>query len=140
VRLLHLSFRDFLLDPEKRETNPFWVDEQQTHKRLAAHCLHVMSDCLRPDICGLQAPATPRSTINPETIKANLSSEVQYACLYWVYHVERSKIRPCDGDPVHYFLCQYFLQWLEALSLIGRVSESIGIIKTLQSLVEVSDV
>ncbi|KAH8778798.1 vegetative incompatibility protein HET-E-1 [Diaporthe sp. PMI_573] len=137
VRLLHLSFRDFLLDPEKRETNPFWVDEQQTHERLAAHCLRVMSGCLRTDICGLQAPGTPRSTISPKTVEASLPSEVQYACLYWVYHVEQSQILPCDGDQVHDFLYQYFLQWLEALSIIGRVSESIRIIKTLQSLVKI---
>ena len=138
VRLLHLSFRDFLLDPEKRETNPFWVDEQQTHRQLAAHCLRVMSGCLRTDICGLQAPATPRRAIDPKIIEASLPSEVQYACLYWVYHVEHSKTQPCDGDQVHDFLCRYFVQWLEALSLIGRASESISIIKTLQSLVQVS--
>jgi hypothetical protein len=29
IRLLHLSFRDFLVDTEKRETNPFWVDENR---------------------------------------------------------------------------------------------------------------
>ncbi|KAF7509562.1 hypothetical protein GJ744_007962 [Endocarpon pusillum] len=27
IRLLHLSFRDFLVDAEKRETNPFWVNK-----------------------------------------------------------------------------------------------------------------
>jgi hypothetical protein len=53
VRLLHLSFRDFLLDPEKRETNPFWVDEQQTYKQLVVYCLCIMSGCLRTNIYGL---------------------------------------------------------------------------------------
>ncbi len=28
VRLLHLSFRDFLVDPEKKEKSLFWVDEK----------------------------------------------------------------------------------------------------------------
>jgi hypothetical protein len=138
VRLLHLSFRDFLLDPDKRETNPFWVNEEQTHKQLAAHCLRVMSDCLRTDICGLQTPGTPRQAVDPKIVEANLPSEVQYACLYWVHHVEQSKIRPCDGDQIYNFLCRYFLQWLEALSLIGRASESISILGKLQSLVQVS--
>ena len=78
VGLLHLSFRDFLLDPEKRETNPFWVDEQQTHKRLAVHCLRVMKGCLRADICGLQAPGTSRSSISAESVEANLPPQVQY--------------------------------------------------------------
>jgi len=138
VRLIHLSFRDFLLDPEKRETNPFWVDEQQTHERLATHCLRVMKGCLRADICELQAPGTPRLSISSATIEASLPSEVQYACLYWVYHVEQSQVPPYDGDQVHDFLCRYFLQWLEALSIIGRASEGISIIKILQSHVKVS--
>ncbi|OBT55950.1 hypothetical protein VE04_03623 [Pseudogymnoascus sp. 24MN13] len=33
IRLLHLSFRDFLVDTEKRETNPFWVDEKVVHNK-----------------------------------------------------------------------------------------------------------
>src|SRR5215212_3717379 len=95
VKLLHLSFRDFLLDPDKRETNPFCVNERKTHMQLARHCLRIMSKCLRTDICGLQAPGTPRSTIDPKIIEDNLPPEVQYACLYWVYHVERSNMH--DG-------------------------------------------
>ncbi|RYP17410.1 hypothetical protein DL765_004540 [Monosporascus sp. GIB2] len=51
IRLLHLSFRDFLLDPEKRESTPFWIDEKEAHRRLATQCLRVMNDSLRTDIC-----------------------------------------------------------------------------------------
>jgi hypothetical protein len=137
VRLLHLSFRDFLVDPEKHKTNPFWVDEQQTHEKLAAHCLRLMRESLQTDICGLRAPGIHRSTISAETIEASLPSAVQYACLYWVYHITESKIQPYNGDQVHKFLERFLLQWLEALSLIGRVSESINILKTLQSLTQV---
>ncbi|OBT40523.1 hypothetical protein VE00_09007 [Pseudogymnoascus sp. WSF 3629] len=36
IRLLHLSFRDFLVDTEKRETNPFWVDEKDAHNNFVA--------------------------------------------------------------------------------------------------------
>ncbi|RYP16410.1 hypothetical protein DL766_009126 [Monosporascus sp. MC13-8B] len=42
VRLLHLSFRDFLLDPEKKDKNPFWVNEKETHRQLAAQCLRTL--------------------------------------------------------------------------------------------------
>ncbi|KFY68931.1 hypothetical protein V496_00682 [Pseudogymnoascus sp. VKM F-4515 (FW-2607)] len=35
IRLLHLSFRDFLVDAEKRETNPFWVDEKDAHNKFS---------------------------------------------------------------------------------------------------------
>jgi hypothetical protein len=43
-----------------------------------------------------------------------------------------------DRDQVHEFLEVHFLHWLEALSLMGRISESIGFIDELQSIVDVS--
>src|SRR5688572_11858643 len=51
VRLLYLSFRDFLL--KKAAENAFWVDEAQTHRAMASNCLRVMG-CLRRDICQLK--------------------------------------------------------------------------------------
>ena len=51
---------------------------------------------------------------------------------------KRSKRKVQDGDEVHRFLERYLLQWLEALSFIGRILESIGLIDGLQSLTDVS--
>lgn len=62
VRLLHLSFRDFLLDPSKEGENQFWVNEQRHHTFLVTRCIRTM-DCLRQDICDLQAPGTLRAEI-----------------------------------------------------------------------------
>ena len=140
VKLFHLSFRDFLVDPKNRETNQFWVDEEETHGRLATKCLNLLSEgnYLKKDICSLQMPGKRREEIKQKTILECLPSEVQYACLYWIYHLKGSKHKIRDGDEVHRFLERYLLQWLEALSLIGRVSESIGLIDGLQSLTDVS--
>ncbi|KAJ3498470.1 hypothetical protein NLG97_g1097 [Lecanicillium saksenae] len=77
VRLLHLSFRDFLVHPDITEVNPFWVDEKETHTVLAAHCLRVLRR-LKKDICGLESPGTPCSNISTERINACLPSEVQW--------------------------------------------------------------
>src|SRR5687767_1136882 len=52
VRLFHLSFRDFLLDPETREKTSFWVDGKDMHYRLTTRCLLVCQN-LRKNICGL---------------------------------------------------------------------------------------
>ncbi|KAK3945964.1 hypothetical protein QBC46DRAFT_336128 [Diplogelasinospora grovesii] len=96
VRLLHLSFRDFLVDPEKgreQERYPFWVDERETHERLATRCLQLLStgDTLKRDVCGLRLPGTRRSEIDQQTIGGSLPPEIQYACQYWVYHWKESK-------------------------------------------------
>jgi hypothetical protein len=139
VRLLHISFRDFLLDPQKRGRSPFWIDERETHKRLANKCLQLMSNPkgLRQNMCNLPRPGTLRNEIDSRTIDESLPPEVRYACRYWVHHLEQSKGRICDRDPVYAFLQKYFLYWLEAMSLIGEASESIRIIDSLQSLIDV---
>ncbi len=83
-------------------------------------------------------PGRRRTDIDKQIILAHLPLEIQYACLYWVYHLKGSKRRVRDGDEIHRFLERYLLHWLEALSLIGRVSESVGMIDELQSMTDVS--
>jgi hypothetical protein len=140
VRLLHLSFRDFLLDPEKRGKSPFWVDESETHEMLKTRCLELMSrpKSLCENICRLESPGTLRREIHSQTIDDYLPGDVQYSCRYWVHHLEQSGRRIRDQDAVHIFLQEHFLHWLEVLSLIGVISESIALIGTLQSLIAVS--
>ncbi|KAK5992078.1 Vegetative incompatibility protein HET-E-1 [Cladobotryum mycophilum] len=115
VRLLHLSFRDFLLDPEIRDKTPLWIDEKQTHAKVADHCLRVLDDFLKSDLCNIKLPGTPSSDIDRQI---------------------ESGIKLVDDDRAHRFLLRHFLHWLEALSLMGRIRESMGLIKLLQTLVE----
>ena len=140
VRLLHLSFREFLLDREKQGNSVFWVDERKTNKFLANKCLELLSrpEFLKENICSLVSPGTLRTEINPQTIEKCLPADVQYACRYWVQHLEHSGEHICDEDVVHIFLRKHFLHWLEALSLVGKISDSIAQINTLRSLVDVS--
>ena len=140
VRLLHLSFRDFLLDTQKRGKSPFWVNEKKTHEKLASKCIQLLSSLkgLRENMCNLTGPGTLSSEVNDQIIGNALSPEIQYACRYWAHHLEQSGGLVCDGDLVHNFLKKYFLYWLEAMSLMGEASESIHIIDSLQLLTDVS--
>ena len=139
VRLLHLSFRDFLVDPEKRKKSPFWIDEQATHQRIVTKCLQLMSGQkgLSQNICNLPNPGTLRDEIDKRTVKENLPPELRYACRYWVSHLQRSKHNIRDHDQVHTFLQKHALHWLEAMSIIGEASESINILAYLQSCTDV---
>jgi len=138
VRLLHLSFRDFLVDPEKRGKSWFWVDEPKTHEMIGTRCLEVMSCYLRKNLCDLKTPGALRNEVDKETLHDCLPPYIRYTCRYWVHHLEHSKRRICDQDAVHVFLHRHFLHWLEALSLMGKISESIALIDTLQLLTKVS--
>jgi hypothetical protein len=140
VRMFHLSFRDFLTDPDKRNSNPFWVDERATHERIATRCLVLLSGSghLRKDICNLEMSGVTRMDVNPAIVESHLPADVRYACLYWVHHSEKSNTRIADTHQAYLFLKRHFLHWLEALSLLGKISDSITMVKSLQALISVS--
>ena len=140
LRLHHPSFRDFLHSKERCTNSNFWVDEKQAHRILAESCIRLMSKTLKRDICGLRAPGVLATEVKSSQLEQYLPSEVQYACLYWVQHLQKSGIKLQDGDQVHQFLQIHLLHWLEALSWMRNISEGILAIITLQSIVRVSPV
>ncbi|KAI9839239.1 MAG: hypothetical protein M1819_003233 [Sarea resinae] len=138
IRPLHLSFREFLLS-EKIQDKPFGIDGPATHRMLLSKCLQLLSGCtgLRENLCNLEYPGQPRRELDPALINERLSPVLQYACRYWVHHVQHSMARIHDDDEVHAFLQKHFLHWLEALSFMNRIAEAISHIGALQSLVSV---
>lgn len=130
VRLFHESFRDFLTGPDTNEE--FKVDSIHAHKLMASRCLVILCESLRENICELESPGTHRTEIADETIKTLIPPQVQYACRFWVYHIKRSQSSIKDGDDCHSFLHSHFLMWLEALSLLGRMSESASLVTDLK--------
>ncbi|KAK6360393.1 hypothetical protein TWF730_006535 [Orbilia blumenaviensis] len=150
VRLLHLSFREFLIDPKKRRDEAdnkrnddfwFWIDEAKTHTMISEKCLNLLSKCLKKNICSLDYPGMLREHVKQTVIKDNLPKHIQYACLYWPYHLEHGAIgKPIvDNSAVHEFLRKYFLNWLEALSFLGQLSQIFNLIENLCSLVDANE-
>jgi hypothetical protein len=138
VQYFHLSFHDFLLD-KKRCTDPqLWVDQKETNKDLFERCLDLMSEHLRRDICALRRPGVLASEVDKSKVESCLPPAVQYACCYFVTHLTGARISLRDGDRLHMFLRKHFLHWLEALSLIGKTSEGILAITSLESVIIVS--
>ena len=135
IRLLHPSFRDFLHDKHRCYDESFWVDEKQAHKALVENCIQLMSVTLKRDVCGLGAPGVLITDIESSRVKQCLPLEVQYACLYWVQHLQRSGVQLHDNGQVHQFLREYLLYWLEALSCMQKISEGILAISSLESLI-----
>ena len=77
VRLLHLSFRDFLLDPEK-QGEWFWVDEKKTHGTIVTRCLELMrSGRLGTNICNLEPDGKLRNEIDPKILRDHLPPDDQ---------------------------------------------------------------
>ena len=134
IRLLHPSFRDFLLDKQRCRNPQFWVDGKKTHDALAESCLELMSNHLRKDICNLRLPGALATDVEKSKLEEYLPLDVQYACRYWVYHLQRGNSDLCDNGQVHTFLRKHFLHWLEALSLMGNMSDGVIMVRTLDSM------
>jgi len=137
LRLHHPSFRDFLLDRKRCEDANFWVNEKQAHQVLANSCIRLMST-LKQDICGVDAPGMLVADVERSRVERSLPSEIQYACLYWIQHLQRSGTQLEDDGQVHRFLQEHLLHWLEALGWIGKVPEGVHAITSLESFISVS--
>jgi hypothetical protein len=136
--LHHPSFLDFLVDNNRCRDPDFLVDNHRMHRRLAENCVKLMSSTLKQDICGVNAPGTSADDIDETQKQQCLVSETQYACLYWVQHLQDSNVLLKDGDAIHQFLIDHVLHWLEALGWMRRVSEGIRALLSLESLAPVS--
>ncbi|CZR68823.1 related to WD40-repeat protein (notchless protein) [Phialocephala subalpina] len=133
LRLHHPSFRDFLLNKDR--CGDFWVDEKKAHQILATSCIQLMSQTLKKDICEMHTPSSQASQVKSSRLQKYLPPEVQYACLYWVQHLQRSSSQDHDGEEAHQFLQDHLLHWLEALGWMGKTSEGIQAILSLEAYI-----
>lgn len=137
IRLLHPSFRDFLVDSDRCNDSRFHVDAKQTHQSLFYSCLKVMEGSLKKDMCNLRNLGPMTATEKAQISSHLISAEFQYACRYWAHHLRRSKYLLCDGDIVHNFLQKHFLHWLEALSLVDITIEAVHTVIILEGELKV---
>ncbi|CVK97670.1 related to S. pombe trp-asp repeat containing protein [Fusarium mangiferae] len=131
VRILHLSFRDYLVDPDLQNATDFWVDEKATHRRLASRCLFVMNSKLRENICRLPFPGTSPSEVGDLDTQSFIPSELHYACHYWVHHLVSSNTLNFKAHETYDFLEKHLLHWLEAMSVLGHVTECLTMLHAL---------
>ncbi|KAF7927192.1 hypothetical protein EAE99_005523 [Botrytis elliptica] len=135
IKLMHQSFRDFLLD-QQRSLDPFWISEEKAHEEIFHHCLNILQNkTLNVNGCsfkGLEAGISKHLLID--------HGHVRYACRYWVSHLQCSGLRISDDGEAHLFLQKYFIQWLEALCHLGEITKAIDFISSLHSLVEIGNV
>jgi len=138
IRILHPSFRDFLLDRRRCFDIRFWIDDKERHINLFRNCLELMSAHLRQDICDLREPGILVPEIPDNIIKDAIELDIRYACRYWVYHFQQGNSVREDNDRILQFLRQHLLHWLEVLCLVGQVSEAVLMIADLENMPEVS--
>lgn len=140
IRLHHPSFPEFLLNSERCPDQQLCVDKQTAHTALAEACIQTMSKRLRKDICNLSLPGALTEAVNSKQIDHYIPTELQYACCHWVQHLQQSNTLLPDTGHVHLFLRRHLLFWLEALSLLKKISEGVLALTSLENLVKVSNI
>ncbi len=141
IRLLHHSFRDFLLDCRRCSSESFWIDKEKAHCNFAKECLGLLSKTLKRNICNLHTPGAAPNEAESDHYHRDLPPNMQYACLYWFEHLSQAghvELDLCAHDQVYQFFQDHFLHWLEALSFMAKISEGVLIITRFESMLEVS--
>ncbi|CAG7956576.1 unnamed protein product [Penicillium salamii] len=140
VTLVHQSAKDFLDKEVQTEVLPKGVESE--HHAIFSQCLSTLVNTLRRDMFGLRLPGTAKAQIRAPS--PNPLASAEYACVYWVDHLddcqsnEAYRLSLKNREMVDDFLRRKYLNWLEALSLLGKISDGIGAMRKLQTIFEVS--
>ena len=143
IRLLHPSFRDFLLDKSRCRHEFFHIQSEIAHAELAIRCLDALRGGLRKDVCDLKSPDSSPQQVSQDILNEHLPKHVQYACQHWIGHLEcacpeqRTQIGLRDGGEVHDFFKTSFLYWMEAMSLMSKMPDTVLMMKTLSATLKV---
>ncbi|RII04488.1 hypothetical protein CUC08_Gglean011875 [Alternaria sp. MG1] len=139
ISFVHLSAKDFFTIGNGRQVLNGTLAEEQG--RMTNRLLDAMDSTLRRDMCSLQKPGV-RIQEATGRVRSSCLPQVAYACEYWVEHVQAGR-HACsdmlvDGGKVHSFFQKHLLHWLEAMSLLQKMSEAILALQKLEAAVNVS--
>ncbi|KAH8807357.1 WD40-repeat-containing domain protein [Xylogone sp. PMI_703] len=137
VYFVHQSAKDYLM-----KSAIFPDGHIKGHQLLVTQSFSTMEQILKRDIYQLNHPGFPIAEV--EVPPGNPLGPIRYACVYWVDHLCEAEhdyqgIGGYDTGKINSFLRVHFLHWLEALSLIGSISDGVlAIVKLVELLKRIS--
>jgi hypothetical protein len=143
VSFVHLSATEFF---EKHEGFDFVaIGFNEAHLAVFRRSCLLMTKLLKQDICRLGSPGVLIQEATSQ-INQHLPRELEYPCCYWIdhlWHAYGSDVNRVAADQeavdiIRGFLERKLLNWLEALSLQGKIAESLHVVEKLQALSLVS--
>jgi hypothetical protein len=123
VRILHPSFADFLLDPNRCKSDIWFIDLMLHKIRVAHNCLDRLSGFLGYNVCNLSLSTKAQ---------ASLPEDIAYACSFWVEHVCMITDVTSIADKLETFLFDHLLHWFEAMSILKRSKDTTNMIRGLR--------
>ena len=131
VRPLHPSFADFLTTRSRCGRDIWFFDRIPCKLNLAILCLRRLNKVLCRNICDM--------TLSVDLEDETLAEDVEYACVFWIEHIcaIKDKIMSIIFD-LHIFLNRHLLHWLEAMSILRKSRDAIGLLDKLLTWMTVS--
>lgn len=134
IRILHLSFRDFLTS--RAHSSPsfvrYAVDERERSQYLAFRCLILMNENLRTTTPGVDLLLLPLSEGASEV--PPIPEALLYACRFWTEHV-LDIVHPVEDtllEAIRDFSRQHIQSWLEVIITHHRFQTLSGVRKWVQ--------
>ena len=147
VRLLHPSFRDFVLSRPDEAGKRFFPIEAHVHTVIFTKCLDILATSLSRNIGSLPTPGSPPQEPQRRELDSKIFKHLRYACRYWVDHFRCAVKARNEGDQLESWqdeqICNFFqknfLNWLEAMSLLDRMTTAMVMINQLWKMIQVSE-
>lgn len=135
VNLIHQSAKDYLEKTYTSRLQP--AGPTQGHADIGRRSIDAMFS-LRQNMYNLDFGFKPKVMTPPHP---DPLAPVRYSCVFWAHHLcsgspECNRVLTDDG-PLLRFLNERFLRWLEGLSLLGKLSDSILSIRKLLDVLQV---
>ncbi|KAJ7481856.1 hypothetical protein FB451DRAFT_1085539 [Mycena latifolia] len=129
---LHGSFVDFITGPASHQ---FRIDEKASNAELASRCLELLKD-LHFNICDI---TSSHCIVEARAEVPTISAELAYACQFWADHLtaaDSTKIQDVLRE-VQITLESKFLYWLEVMSVTGKVSGALTMLRKIATRIPV---
>lgn len=140
IYFVHQSAKDYLLAKAVHKISPSGIGG--VHQVIFSRSLQLMSKTLQQDMYKLRLPGVSIDLIqapHPDPLAL-----LRYSCTYWTKHSQEAYSSSTsyehdltDDGNIYRFLQDYFLYWLEALSLIREVPAGVLAISSLEAQLSV---
>jgi len=146
VAFVHQSARDYLSGTNGVSILDSY--ELYGHEHIALSALDFLTRHLKVNLLGLPQPDSAWTAADTrKNSKQSIElSQMDYAATFWVRHfsnVQTSGLGDSlyiNNGPIQRFLCTYFLEWMECVSLLQKLSNAVDALKQLKALADTTEV
>ena len=117
LRALHASFGDYLFE---RAADRVRISRTLGDNALARGCIQLMQKRLHFNVSQSRSSYEPNQ---PSTVDS-IALSMKYACMQWVYHIEKLPRTSMLDNEIYNSFRPRFLFWLEVMSVLGQVQRA----------------